>query len=211
MPKTDLKKELKHLYSPSAKEVALVEVPEMNFLMVDGAGDPNSSPAFQEAVEALYGVSYTLKFSVKKGGGPDYAVAPLEGLWWMDDPKGFDVDKKDQWKWTLMIAQPDFITSSMVEDAVKQVKGKKDSPSLAGIRFDTHDEGAAVQIMHIGPYAEEGPTIAKLHDFSEQNGYELTRKHHEIYLSDPRRCAPEKMKTILRHPVRVGQGRDELK
>ena len=177
----------------------------MNFLMVDGSGDPNKSPEFQEAVEALYGVSYTLKFSVKKSGGPDYAVMPLEGLWWMDDPEGFDIEKKDQWKWTVMIAQPDFITSAMVEDAVRQVKSKKDSPSLSRMRFESYSEGAAVQIMHIGPYAEEGPTVARLHDFARANGYELAGKHHEVYLSDPRRCAPEKMKTIMRQPVRIRQ------
>jgi len=203
MSKTDLKKELKELYSPSAREVSLVEVPDMNFVMVDGAGDPNTVPEFQQAIEALYGVSYTLKFTIKKAGlGPDYTVAPLEGLWWAADISSFELGEKDKWIWTLMIAQPDFVTTDMVDEAIKALKDRKDPLALSKLRFEPLREGLCVQIMHIGPYAEERPTLEKLHTFMQSNGYEFNGKHHEVYLSDPRRTAPEKMRTVIRQPVR---------
>jgi len=202
MSKLDLKKDLKNLYNPSAKEVSVIEVPTMSFIMIDGAGSPNTAPEFPEAIEALYGAAYTLKFCLKKSGvGPEFAVMPLEGLWWMDDMTQFSMENKDQWKWTLMIAQPDFITGDMVDGAIKQLRTKKDSEAVSRLRFDSLDEETAVQIMHIGPYSEESPTIARLHEFAKSNGYELVGRHHEIYLSDPRRCAPEKLKTIIRQPV----------
>ena len=203
MSKTDLKKELKELYSPSAREVSLVEVPDMNFVMVDGAGDPNTVPEFQQAIEALYGVSYTLKFTIKKAGlGPDYTVAPLEGLWWAADISSFELGEKDKWIWTLMIAQPDFVTTDMVDQAVRALRDRKDPLALSKLRFEPLREGLCVQIMHIGPYAEERPTLEKLHTFMQSNGYEFNGKHHEVYLSDPRRTAPEKMRTVIRQPVR---------
>jgi hypothetical protein len=202
MGKVDLKKDLKNLYNPSVREVSVVEVPAMNFIMVDGAGDPNTAPEFKEAVEALYGTAYTLKFSLKKSGiGPEFAMMPLEGLWWMDDMSRFISEHKDLWKWTLMIALPDFIASEMIDEAIKQLRARKDSPAVSKVRFENLDEGTAVQMMHIGPYSEEAPNIAKVHEFARSNGYVLAGKHHEIYLSDPRRCAPEKMKTIIRQPV----------
>ena len=201
MARVDFKKELKHLYGASAKEVSLVEVPEMNSLMIDGTGDPNSVPEFQQAVEALYGISYTLKFMIKKAQATDYVVMPLEGLWWTEDMSQFSIEDKGAWQWTLMIMQPEFVTSQLVEQAIDQVRQKKDPPALGKVRFAALHERLGAQIMHIGPYGDEGPTIEKLHSFIRENGYELTGKHHEVYLSDPRRTAPEKLKTIIRQPV----------
>ena len=202
MEKIDLKKALKHLYSPSAKKVEMVDVPEMNCLMVDGEGDPNTSEAFQDAVGALYAVSYTLKFTFKQGDAPiDWTVMPLEGLWWTDDMAQFSVEDKSQWQWTLMIVQPEPVTPEAVAAAIEQAQRKKDLPALAELRFEGFHEGLSAQIMHIGPYSDEGPTIRKLHDFIRESGHELRGKHHEIYMGDPRRAAPEKLKTILRQPM----------
>ncbi|RMD59216.1 hypothetical protein D6833_11770 [Candidatus Parcubacteria bacterium] len=202
MSKVDLKKDLKHLYNPSAKQVSLVDVPRMKFLMIDGAGDPNVSVEYQQAVEALFTLSYTLKFRVKKSTGVDYAVMPLEGLWWTDDPSQFTMANKAIWKWTAMIMQPKHVTAEIVAEALEEVKKKKSPSSLEKVRFETYHEGLSAQIMHIGPYIAEGPTIARLHNFIWENGYEPSGKHHEIYLSDPRRTAPEKLKTVLRQPIR---------
>ena len=199
--KIDLKKDLKHLYNPSSKQVTVVDVPEMNFFMIDGEGDPNTSEAYQNAVEALFAVSYTLKFMVKKGeSGIDYAVMPLEGLWWVEDMTQFTQENKDAWKWTAMIMQPAYVTQQLAEDAVKQVEKKKALPSLSDIQFGAFHEGMAAQIMYFGPYHEEGPTIKRIHNFIRDQGYRLRGKHHEIYLSDPRRAAPNKLKTIIRQP-----------
>ena len=201
MKKIDFKKELKHLYKPSVKSVGRVTVPGMNFLMINGQGDPNTSQEFQDAVEALYSVSYALKFMVKKGGmATDYGVMPLEGLWWSDDMSTFSVDCKEAWKWTLMIMQPEFISQAMVESAIKQVRAKKDPVSLSQLRFALFEEGEAAQIMHVGPFSEEGPTIEKVHAFIEESGKVRRGKHHEIYLSDIRRADPAKWKTVIRQP-----------
>ena len=200
--KIDYKKQLKHLYSPSAKKVEIVEVPQMNFLMVDGEGDPNTSQSFSDAIEALYPVSYTLKFMVKNGEIViDYGVLPLEALWWADDMSAFTTEDKDAWKWTLMIMQPEFITLKMVKEATQEVERKKNPVSLPLVRFETFEEGKTAQIMHIGPFSEEGPTIEKVHLFIKDNGSHRIGKHHEIYLSDIRRAAPEKWKTIVRQPM----------
>lgn len=201
MEKIDYKRKLKELYSASAKKPEIVDVPIMNFLMIDGVGDPNKAPEFHEAIEALYSVSYTLKFMVKKEGFVDYVVPPLEGLWWADNLNEFTAGNMDKWKWTLMIMQPEYVTEDLVKEAMEQVEKKKDLPALAKLRFEALSEGKSSQIMHIGPYSEELPTIQKLHEFVKEQGFELHGKHHEIYLSDPRKSAPEKMKTILRHPV----------
>lgn len=200
MEKIDLKKELKHLYNPP-KEIALVDVPEMNFLMIDGAGDPNTSQEYQNAIESLYAVSYTLKFMVKKEKAVDYVVMPLEGLWWTEPMSQFTMENKDMWQWTVMIMQPEYVTEELFNRAVEQVQIKKNLPSLSKIKFKSLYEGLSTQLMYIGPYSAEGPTIEKLHNFIEENGYELRGKHHEIYLSDPRRSAPEKLKTVIRQPV----------
>lgn len=202
MEKLDLKKELKHLYQTSAKEVVEVEVPTMNYLMVDGEGDPNTVSSFAEAVEALFTVSYTLKFMVKKGAlATDYGVMPLEGLWWADDMSKFSIEDKSNWKWTVMIAQPPFITQAMLEAAIAEVKKKKNPAALSRLRFESFAEGKCAQILHIGPFSAEGPTIARLHKFIETNGGKLCGKHHEIYLSDIRKAAPEKWKTLIRQPL----------
>jgi hypothetical protein len=198
MEKIDFKKTLKHLYSASAKEPALVEVPSMKFFWVDGQGDPNS-PSFQAAAELLYGLSYTLKFALKKKG-KEYGVAPLEGLWWMEGIEGFDVNRREEWRWSLMIMQPDFATADLVTQARKELAAKRGEPSQEA-RLEPFSEGLCAQILHIGPYSTEGPTIEKLHRFVEAQGYRLRGRHHEIYLGDPRRSAPDKLKTLIRHPV----------
>ena len=201
MKKIDFKKELKHLYKPSAKSMGRVTVPGMNFLMIDGQGDPNTSQEFQDAVEALYSVSYALKFMVKKGDmATDYGVMPLEGLWWSDDMSTFSVDCKEAWKWTLMSMQPEFISQAMVEGAIKQVRAKKNPVSLSQLRFALFEEEEAAQIIHVGPFSEEGPTIEKVHAFIEESGKVRRGKHHEIYLSDIRRADPAKWKTVIRQP-----------
>jgi hypothetical protein len=202
MEKIDFKKQLKHLYSPSDKNVEIVEATQMNFLMVDGEGDPNTSQSFSDAIEALYPVSYTLKFMVKKGQlAIDFGVLPIEALWWSDDMSAFSTGNKDAWKWTLMIMQPEFITREMVKEAKEQVARKKKPVSLPLVRFETFKEGKAAQTMHIGHFSEEGPTIEKVHLFIEDNGSRRVGKHHEIYLSDLRRTAPEKWKIIVRQPM----------
>jgi hypothetical protein len=202
MAKTDVKKELKHLYRPSAKEVSVVDVPEMGFLMIDGQGDPNTSQEYQEAIEALYTVAYQIKFMVK-GRDPelDFVVPPLEGLWWSENMADFATGNKDAWSWTAMIYQPDHVTGEVFEEAVQQVREKKDPAALPLLRLERYHEGLSVQILYFGPWAEEGPTIERLHSFARDQGYQLRGKHHEIYLSDPRRTAPEKLKTVIRQPV----------
>jgi len=199
--KTDLKKTFKELYAASAKTPALVEVPRFQFLMVDSAGDPNANPFFQEAVTALFSLSYTLKFNLKKEQGLDYSVMPLEGLWSADDMSAFHLDRKDDWKWTLMILQPDFITPEMVSRAAPQIHQKRPTPHLEKVRLNHFYEGLSAQVLHVGPYCDEGPTIEGLHQFIKDRGFQLGGRHHEIYLSDPRRTSPEKLKTILRQPV----------
>lgn len=202
--KLDLRQQLKYLYNPSVKDVVMVTVPDMRFLMIDGAGNPNTSPAYQEVLEALYGVAYTLKFQIKKEQAIDYPIMPLEGLWWTEDMQAFGTGKKDDWQWTMMIMQPEQVTAPLFEQAREQVKHKKDTPALANMRLQLFHEGTAAQIMYIGPYADEGPTIARLHAFIREQGYRFDgkeQKHHEIYLSDPRRAAPDKMRTIIRQPV----------
>ena len=202
MSKIDYKKELKHLYTASAKQPVLVDVPTLNYLSVDGTGNPNTSSAYQEAVQALFSLAYTIKFSIKKSStGVDYGVMPLEGLWWVDDMRQFSVTRKDEWKWTLLIMQPSTVTKSIVEACRSELARKKDLPTLAKVKFAAFNEGKAAQILHIGPFSEEGPTIAKLHAFIEASGFKLSGKHHEIYSSDIRRAAPAKWKTIIRQPV----------
>jgi hypothetical protein len=179
-----------------------VEVPEMAFLMVDGSDDPNTSEEYADAVEALYAVSYTVKFSVKKGpDGIDFKVMPLEGLWWSDDMTDFLEGRREAWKWTMMIAQPEVATPARVEDAIAEAGRKKDLPALGRFRFDRFHEGLCAQTMHVGPYSAERPTIEALHGFIADEGYERRGKHHEIYLGDPRRTAPERLRTIIRQPV----------
>lgn len=204
MATIDLRKQLKTLYNPSAQAVSIVDVPELRFLMIDGSGDPNTAPEYTQAVEALYGLAYALKFTLKKGPAAiDYTVMPLEGLWWADDMRLFSVSDKGAWRWTMMILQPDAITPELFERTLAEVQRKKQLPALARLRLESYHEGQAAQIMHIGPYATEGPTVAKLHAYISEHEHHLSGKHHEIYLSDPRKSAPEKMRTIIRQPFGV--------
>jgi len=196
----DLKKTLKSYYAASASKPSIIDVPPMNALMVDGQGDPNGQ-AFLEAVGSLYSVAYTLKFTFKKSKAIDYPVMALEGLWCADDVADFMNDKRDSWKWTLFIVLPDAVTKKDVAEAVEAAKKKAKFPRFPEVRLERFDEGKAVQILHVGPYAAEGPTIERLRKFADDQGYELRGRHHEIYLGDPRRSAPEKLKTIIRHPV----------
>jgi hypothetical protein len=206
MEKLDLKKELKHLYRPSAKKVAFVDVPAMSFAMVDGtipAGEsPGSSEEYHNSLEALYGISYGLKFKSKlRDENPiDYTVMALEGLWWVESGD-FDFGREEPWFFTSMIMQPDHITKKMVEEALAELKSKKPNPALDKLRFERFREGPAIQIMHIGPYADEPRSLAKMEAYAEEHGYRYHGKHHEIYLGDPRRAKPENLKTVLRHPV----------
>jgi len=202
MEKLDLRKELKHLYNPSAKAFQLIDVPSLQFVMIDGQGDPNTAESFRLAMQALYTVSYTLKFDLKKNHGVDYPVMPLEGLWWADDMDLFSQEKKGEWKWTLMIMHPDVVSKKLFKSAVEQVAAKKGLPALGGLRLERLREGKSAQILYLGPYADEGPTIARMHAFIRESGYMPEGKHHEIYLSDPRRTAPERIRTVIRHPVK---------
>ena len=202
MEKMDFKKELKHLYQAPAANPVLVEVPALNYLMVDGEGDPNTAPAYAEAIETLFAVSYSIKFMIKKGpSAVDYGVMPLEGLWWADDMSAFASKDKSSWKWTAMIMQPALVTAALVESAVAEVKWKKDPVALSKLRFEAFAEGQCAQILHVGPFSEEGPTIENLHRFIDARG-QRSGKHHEIYLSDIRRADPSKWKTIIRQPLR---------
>ena len=207
MQKVDYKRELSHLYRPSPKKVELVDVPEMMFIQIDGAGDPNDSVQFQDAVEALFAISYTLKFMVKKSHRQiDYGVMPLEGLWWADDMTSFTTEDRTIWQWTLMIMQPNLVDRTLFEDACAAVQRKKDPAALSLARFQPIAEGQVAQIMHLGPFSQEGPTVARVHDFIDAQGYVRRGKHHEIYLSDIRRAAPEKWKTVIRQPVMPRNG-----
>lgn len=203
MEKIDLRKALKQLYRPSAKEFAMVDVPPMRYLMIDGYGNPNTSEDYQNAIQALYSVSYTLKFTSKKELGKDYVVLPLEGLWWADDMSAFTSGNKDQWHWTMMIMQPEWITSAMIATAIDTVRAKKPIPGLSLLRHELLTEGRAVQIMHVGSYDQEAPVLARLHhEYLPQHKLTFNGKHHEIYVGDPRKTAPDKLNTVLRQPVK---------
>ncbi len=207
MPKKlDYKKDYKDLYLPKTKPM-LIDVPPMNFIMIDGAGDPNQIE-YQQAVGALYALAFTIKMSKMSGNQPqgyfEYVVPPLEGLWWINGG-AFSFDKRDNWLWTSMIRQPEFVTPAFFNWAVEECRRKKPELDMSKTRFETFTEGFCVQIMHIGPYSDESRSLALLKDFTKENGLVdqtgSERKHHEIYLSDPRKTAPEKLKTVLRLPV----------
>jgi hypothetical protein len=198
----DLARQRKDLYVPPAKAPVLVDVPEFQFLMLDGAGDPNTSPAYQEAISALYGLAYPLKFAIRAATGRDYPVLPLEGLWWVDGGgEPFAVDRST-WRWTMMIRVPDEATPELIAEARAKAAKKVPVEMLARLRVERFREGQAAQIMYVGPYAAERPTIERLHAFVAERGLAPVGKHHEIYLGDPRRTAAEKLRTVLRHPVR---------
>lgn len=199
MDKIDFRKTLPHYRA--TKAIELIEVPAMQFVMVDGAGNPNTASAYQTAIEWLYSTSYALKFAAK-ADGHDYVVPPLEGLWWADDPADFVARRKDNWRWTMMIMAPDAVTAAMFEAAAAK-SGKKLGEAPATLRLEHYDEGRCLQVLHVGSYDDEGPTLAHLHDV-EMPVRRLTFNghHHEIYLSDARRTEPARLRTILRQPVR---------
>ena len=204
MQKLELKKTLKTFYTAKSEPVFL-KIPAMNFLMIDGTGNPNTAPEYAQAVQALYSIAYTLKFKVKKEAQIDYPVMALEGLWWTPDMKTFSPENKDEWLWTMMITVPGIITQTLVTSACEEATHKKDLPALPRVRFEAFNEGLSAQLMHIGPYADEAENIKRLHEFIQAKGYSfdgLHQKHHEIYLGDPRKSAPDKLKTIIRQPVK---------
>ena len=201
--KLDVRKKWKTLFQPPAGRFVEVDVPELRFVMVDGAGDPNRSPAYRTALEWLYSVSYALKFASKRECGQDYVVPPLEGLWWADDPADFVRRNKSSWKWTMMILVPDFVPEDMFV-AAREKASQKLGTAPETLRLASFSEGRCLQTMHIGSYDDEGPTLARLHDeIMPQQGLTFNGPHHEIYIGDPRRVAPERLKTVLRQPVKA--------
>lgn len=202
--KLDFKNKYKKLYKPDANEVVVIEVPVFQFLMIDGIGSPGDSKEYLDALTVLYPVAFKTKF-LSKAKGKDYVVPPLEGLWWADDMRDFRAGHRDKWKWTMMIMQPDWITQKMIDEAIKTTMEKKPQiPTvISNLQLQKYKEGICAQFLHIGSFADEGPTIDKIHEFIEKQGGTfdgLKQKHHEIYLSDPRKTAPEKLRTIIRQP-----------
>lgn len=198
--KVDFKRELRDLYTARANP-SLVQIPQLRFLMIDGHGDPNEAPEFRESVSALYSVAYAAKFALKRAAVLDYTVMPLEGLWWVPDMERFATAARSTWRWTVMIMQPNEVTDAVYAAAVAKAATK--APALINrVRIEDFAEGRCAQVLHRGPYSSEGPTIAALHEFIGAHGLSPHGKHHEIYLSDPNRSAPEAMKTIIRQPVR---------
>jgi len=199
--KLDLKRELYELYR-ARREPTMIDVPELQFAMIDGVGDPATAKEYRAALEALYAVTYTVKFAVKHApGGIDFAVMPLEGLWWAPDMRAFATAERSAWQWTMMILQPDAVMPDLFAAARDQAATKKKLDAIARVRLERFAEGRAAQILHIGPYSAEAPTIERLHAFIAEQGAERAGKHHEIYLGDPRRTAPERLRTIIRQPV----------
>jgi hypothetical protein len=202
MKRIDLRRDFRDLYRPSALEIEMVRIPKLQYLMIDGEGSPNSGEGFPQAVQALYVTAYTLKFMLKNEMKVDFPVMALEGLWWAKHPEAFRLKRWDDWRWTLMIMQPGLVTKTHLKKALTLAFEKKGLPELRRVRLESFTEGLALQLMHVGPYDKEGPAIDRLHSFAAERKLKLVGKHHEIYLSDPRRVNPAKMKTILRHPVR---------
>jgi hypothetical protein len=199
--KVDFKRELGEFYT-ARRSPAVVEVPELAFVMIDGHGDPNTSGEYRDAVSALFSVSYAARFALKRAGVIDFGVMPLEGLWWASDMSAFSSGDKSAWDWTILIMQPDEVTADVLADAKVTAAAKAPAAALERLRLERFAEGLAAQVLHVGPYSAEGPVIASLHAFIAEQGRELAGKHHEIYLGDPRRSAPEKLKTIIRQPMR---------
>jgi hypothetical protein len=205
--KYDVKRELKACYAPRNTDWEIVDVPELRYLAVDGHGDPNTGAAYGRAVEALHAVAYTVKFASKGGLGRDYVVGPLEGLWWADDMGDFLARRKDNWRWRLLIHLPEWVTGTMVEDARGAVRAKKGLPAAADVRTETLREGACAQVLHIGSYDDETPLLTRLHgDYLPARGLREAGLHHEVYLSDPRRTDPARLRTVLRQPVAAREG-----
>lgn len=201
MESLDFRKEYQAFLKPKQGQVEFVTVPDLHFLMLDGIGDPNTSSDYQASFAALYGIAYTLKFKFKKERGIDYNLLAIEGLWWVKNMEFFSTERKDDWRWTMMLFQPDFISTADVSEAVTDIAMKKHVPGLERVRYEVYEEGLSAQIMHLGSYSEEKPTIDLLHQSIAEQGYTRRGKHHEIYLGDPRKSTPEKLKTIIRQPV----------
>ncbi len=211
MDKLDYKKEYKELYQPKTKP-SIIEVPEMIFIAIDGEGNPNTCPEYKAAIEVLYGLSYAIKMSKMNGTQPagyfEYVVSPLEGLWQVDgvDFDGMNVTDKDKFKWISMIRQPEFVTEEVFEQVKLVLKKKKPALDLSKARLMKMTEGLCVQIMHKGSYDDEPASIEQMKRFLDENGYiedfSEGRFHHEIYLSDPRKCSTDKLKTVIRHPIK---------
>lgn len=199
----DFRREYGELYFPSADTVTAVDVPAMNYAMADGAGDPNRSPSFRDALEALFGISYTLRFGLKKARVAEYRVPPLEALWWSDSAGGFSPDRRGDWRWTAMIMQPPVVTAPRFERAREELRARRSPPGLSRVRLQRFREGRAAQVLHIGPYSTELPTIERVRAFIAEHGGRPFGKHHEIYLGDPRRSAPSRLKTVVRQPYRT--------
>ena len=200
-PRYDYRRELGDLYSVGDRP-AMVDVPLLSFLMIDGHGDPDASPTFTEGVDALYAVAYALKFRMRSlPDAIDAAIMPLEGLWWIPDARVWDFDDKSDWDWTLMLAEPDVVTPTLAAETIDAVRTDRGLPALERMRFESLSEGRAAQILHRGPFSAERPTLERLYDFIRAEGSVPVGKHHEIYLSDPQRTAPARMRTIIRQPV----------
>ncbi len=201
--KIDLKKDRKDLYQPGSKEFTEVDVPTLTYLAIDGHGDPNTSPDYAAAVAALYAGAYAIKFAFRARSGDDFVVGPLEGLWSSSDPSVFAARRKSEWDWTMMIPLPDPVTADDIATGLATASGKKPELPIAGLRTMVLHEGRSLQILHIGSYDAETATLARLHDeVMPARGLTWNGSHHEIYLSDPRKVAPEKLKTVLRQPVK---------
>lgn len=200
--KIDFKK-TRDCYQARRGQFRIVDVPDLQYLMIDGHGDPNTAPAYADALAALYPVAYKIKFASKRELDRDYVVPPLEALWWATDMAAFTARRdKSQWDWTVMIMVPEWITGAMVEAARAMVAGPTPSSSLEALRLDTLREGRSVQTLHVGPYDAEADVLAELHHtFIPNAGLRMTGKHHEIYFSDARKVEPAKLRTILRQPV----------
>ncbi|MCE5333166.1 MAG: GyrI-like domain-containing protein [Desulfobacteraceae bacterium] len=202
MAKVDYKKDLKTLYKAPEDGFVFVQVPSLNYLMIEGMGDPSTSLLFQNSVEALYGIAYAVKFAAKAGRiGPEYTIAPLEGLWWCEGVGGFDAEHRHLWHWRLQIPQPPHVDDGMVRKAADGLEAKGKVGPFGSVRLENFEEGLCVQTLHVGPFSSEGPKIEEMHRFALESGYGLRGMHHEIYMSDHRRTPPEKLRTILRQPV----------
>ncbi|WP_026931356.1 GyrI-like domain-containing protein [Glycomyces tenuis] len=202
----DLKRDLKTLYAPKNTDWNLVDVPEQRFIAVDGRGDPNTAEAYRHAVEALYGVAYTIKFASKRGEGGDFVVGPLEGLWWSDTPEDFTARAKQSWQWTMMICQPEWVGAEAIEEAKAAALAKKRLPAVERVRFEILREGRCAQALHVGSYDDEGPLLAELHErYMPDNRLGFNGHHHEVYLSDPRKTEAAKLRTVLRQPVAAAE------
>ena len=201
MPPYDVKRERNDLYAPKNTTWAMVDVPPQRFLAVDGQGDPNTAPAYASAVAALYAVGYTVKFAARRQLDRDMVVAPLEGLWWSDDYAAFTARAKGCWRWTMLISQPDWVPDDLIEQAGRDALARKALPAISDVRLLALREGQCLQMLHVGSYDDEAPALAALHQQLTETGLTWAGKHHEIYLSDPRRTQPARLKTIIRQPV----------